>query len=194
MFLKALSLSEIGCHEMNKNIFFKAKFNKSQSGAVLLVSLIFLLLLTILGLSAIQSSTLQERMAGNGRDVNTAFQAAEAAMREAEEFLQKASLPSFDGNDGLYKVCSDTDSTAAECSSPDWTAFNSSGWVTLSGVTDVSRQPEFYVQEYISVYDPQGELTSDVPPKVVDIYKVISRGFGLSDKSMVALETTYRRD
>ena len=194
MFLKVLSLSGIGCHEMNKIIFSKTKFNKSQSGAVLLVSLIFLLLLTILGLSAIQSSTLQERMAGNARDVNTAFQAAEAAMREAEEFLQKASLPSFDGNDGLYQVCADTDSTDAECLSPDWAVFNSSGWVTLSGVTDVFRQPEFYVQKYTSFYDPQGDLASDAVPEKIDIYKVISRGFGLSDKSMVALETTYRRD
>lgn len=180
---------------MRNNINFgKNKLIRNQSGAVLLVSLIFLLLLTVIGLSAIQSSTLQERMAGNTRDINTAFQAAEAGIREAEQFLQRATVPAFDGADGLYQVCFDTDSTTAACTVPDWANAESTGWVKVSDISDVSREPEFYIQKYISVYDPQGDLASDVPPKIIDIYKIVSRGFGVSDSSLVALETTYRRD
>lgn len=165
-----------------------------QKGAVLLISLVFLLLLTVIGLSAIQSSTLQERMAGNANDLNTAFQAAEAGIRQAEAVLQQASLPNFDGSNGRYVVCTDPESTQTSCTVPDWQNTASTGWVTLSGIDSVSRQPQFYMQKYVSVYDPLGDLSSDTPPKILDIYKVVSRGFGLSDKSMAALETTYRRD
>ena len=49
-----------------------------QSGVVLLVSLMLLLMLTILALTATNRSTLQERMAANSQDSNLAFQAAEA--------------------------------------------------------------------------------------------------------------------
>jgi len=55
-----------------------------QSGAALVVGLIFLVILTLLGLTAMQTGILEERMAGNSRDRNIAFQAAEAALRDGE--------------------------------------------------------------------------------------------------------------
>ena len=62
-----------------------------QRGSVLIVSLILLLVMTLLGLSAMQSSLMEETMAGNVRDRNMAFQAAEAALRDADAWLY--SLP-----------------------------------------------------------------------------------------------------
>ncbi len=59
----------------------------NQQGAALYVSLIMLIILTIIGLSAAQRSNLQERMAANLHIQNIAFNAAESAiggfMREA---------------------------------------------------------------------------------------------------------------
>ena len=55
-----------------------------QRGAVLIMALMFLTLLTLLGVTAMTSSTSEEKMARATRDYNTAFQAAEAAMRDAE--------------------------------------------------------------------------------------------------------------
>jgi type IV pilus assembly protein PilX len=55
-----------------------------QSGVVMVVSLIILLLLTIIGINGMQSTLLEEKMAGNMRNRSLAFQAAEAALREAE--------------------------------------------------------------------------------------------------------------
>ncbi len=68
----------------------KPNFNtlKSQSGAVLLVSLIMLLLLTLIGVTGMQTAGLEEKMAGNMRDRNIAFQAAEAALRDAERDIR----------------------------------------------------------------------------------------------------------
>ena len=56
-------------------------------GFVLMTSLMFILVLTMLGLAAMQGSTLQERMAGNQRDRSIALQAAELALRDAERDL-----------------------------------------------------------------------------------------------------------
>lgn len=58
-----------------------------QSGAVLIISLIMLLLLTLIGTTSMQSSSLEEKMVGNMRSRDLAFQAAEAALRGAETTL-----------------------------------------------------------------------------------------------------------
>ena len=70
---------------------FQALHGK-QRGAVLVVTLIFLMVITILAISSVQISTSEERMAGNMKDWNIAMQAAESALRDAE----------FD----IYGVCS----------------------------------------------------------------------------------------
>ena len=56
----------------------------TQRGAVLIMALMFLTLLTLMGVTAMTSSSSQEKMARATRDYNTAFQAAEAALRDAE--------------------------------------------------------------------------------------------------------------
>lgn len=60
----------------------------SQSGAALVIALVFLLMLTILGLSSSQVSIQQERMAGNYHQAHLAFQDAEANLRFIEEQLR----------------------------------------------------------------------------------------------------------
>lgn len=60
-----------------------------QRGAVLIVALIMLLLLTVIGLSSMRGTSLQESMAGNMRDGNFALQASEAALRKGEEEVVK---------------------------------------------------------------------------------------------------------
>ncbi|MEO7065891.1 MAG: pilus assembly protein [Rhodanobacter sp.] len=56
----------------------------AQRGAVLVVALIFLLLLTILAISSSGRSLLQERMAGGMRNAQQAEMSAETALRGAE--------------------------------------------------------------------------------------------------------------
>ena len=58
-----------------------------QRGAALVISLIILALMTLIGVTAIQVSTQQEKMVANARDSNNAFQAAESALRRAEQLL-----------------------------------------------------------------------------------------------------------
>jgi type IV pilus assembly protein PilX len=56
---------------------------RGEGGAVLIVTLMFLVILTLLGVTAMTSATMEERMAGNTRDAAVALQAAESALRDA---------------------------------------------------------------------------------------------------------------
>ena len=65
----------------------RTRFPKRESGAALIVALLFLVILAMLGVSSMSSTTLEERMSGNARDQNVAMQAAEAALRDGERDL-----------------------------------------------------------------------------------------------------------
>jgi len=60
---------------------------RSQQGVALIVGLVFLLLLTIIGLSSSNTAVMQERMAGNVAQVNESFQNAEKNLRITEQKL-----------------------------------------------------------------------------------------------------------
>jgi type IV pilus assembly protein PilX len=83
--------------------------SRKQRGAVLIVALIFLVVMTMLILASIRGTVMQERMASNLYDRSLAFQAAEAALREGERFvLETAPKPTAAGCD-----------TSGNCSEPD---------------------------------------------------------------------------
>ncbi|MNZ26369.1 hypothetical protein D3C78_435590 [compost metagenome] len=76
-------------------------FGRRQRGAVLLVALVMLLILTMLTLTSMRGATLENRLAGNLAEERQAFNAGEAALREGERKL--ARLPGAD--DGRSNVC-----------------------------------------------------------------------------------------
>ena len=75
-----------------------------QSGAALITSLLLLLVLTVLGVVMMQTSRMQERMAGNTRDLNMALQGAEAGLRYGEAMISAASSAPF-GTAAPCTVC-----------------------------------------------------------------------------------------
>ncbi len=97
-----------GKHSISKNPLI-CDITLQQSGAVLIVSLIMLLLLTLIGASSIQTTTLEEKMAGNIRDRNIAFQAAESAIRDAEQDIRGIGTtprnPAISGITDFYANC-----------------------------------------------------------------------------------------
>lgn len=54
---------------------------KKQQGIVLVVALLILVVMTVLGVSMLSSSTIEERMASNLQSQNVTFQAAESCIR-----------------------------------------------------------------------------------------------------------------
>jgi type IV pilus assembly protein PilX len=62
-------------------------FRRKQSGFVLAVSMIFLIVMTMLAVTSIKKATLDEKVSFNLRAQDLAFQAAERALRFCEKML-----------------------------------------------------------------------------------------------------------
>ncbi len=69
---------------MNRRSF---RSPRRSRGAVLFVALIMLLLMTLLGVTAMQVTLLQERMSGNFRAQQVAFERAEGRMSEGRDLV-----------------------------------------------------------------------------------------------------------
>lgn len=143
-----------------------------QCGATLVVALVILLVMTMIGVATMQSSTLQERMAANARQKMIAQNAAETALREAEDWMDvnvtgSGDLSQFNGTNGLYaEIYTHAGASSARFSDvgkditdpTDWTTFGVE--VTSMDTGLVSRQPR-YIIEYIGL-DKRGASATKV--------------------------------
>ncbi|HZF32013.1 MAG TPA: pilus assembly protein [Gammaproteobacteria bacterium] len=162
---------------------------RRERGAALIVALVLLLLMTVLGVTAMRTTTLQERMAGNLRDSNLAFQAAEAGLRGGEQLLEGA-IPPFTGSNGLLQVQAGA-GQATFWSSYDWAANSR----TASAVAGVQADPQYVVEELpVSLSSANGSLVeggSGVGE--AGFYRITARAVGGSTDAIAILQTTYRR-
>ncbi len=158
-----------------------------ERGAVLIVALVFLVIMTVLGVTAMRTTTLQERMAGNVRDSNLAFQSAEAALREGEQFLQQATLPPFNGANGLLPMEEDAGQVTF------WNAYawNGNGRVTAS-VAGVIEAPRYVIEE-LPALPAEGDSAKFGALPDVGFYRVTARAAGGTQDAVSILQTTYRR-
>ncbi|MCK5829674.1 MAG: pilus assembly protein PilX [Methylococcales bacterium] len=164
-----------------------------ESGVVLVVSLIMLLLVTIIGLSGSQVTSLEEKMANNRKDQNLAFQAAEAALRGGEDNIESiVALSAFNGTSGLLGK---DDAVSDFSSSGTWSASNSKIFDTSSSL--VTTQPRYFIK-----YLTTGEITTGASINMggygessagaaVSFFTVISRGTGGQDTSQVYLKSYF---
>lgn len=168
-----------------------------QRGSALIVSLIILIVMTVLGLTAMSGSGLQEKMAGNNRDMALAFQAAEAALRDGESYYENTvddPVSAFNGaNPGLY----------AKGSNPD--IFSDATWEnarTYSGaINGVASQPRYIIE----LIEPIGELdngklmsegygeSSDLGRMTTTVVRVTARGVGGAEDTVVYLQSNYKK-
>lgn len=120
----------------------KSNALKKQSGVVLVVSLVILLLLTIIGVTTSQVTSLEEKMAGNMHDQNIAFQAAETGLRGAEAaVVSTVALAAFNGTNGLYGAA---DTMPYFASTASWDALHSAEFT--SGLDQISSEPRYYIK------------------------------------------------
>lgn len=176
----------------------------TQRGMVLIVGLVMVLLITIVGLSAIRGTGLQENMAGNMRDRNIAFQAAESVLREGEAVVSPSTLsvnlPAFKCTVGAG-ACLDL-STAPEKSviymtEAEWDRVAKVSAMDMKGVAD---KPSYLLEELEvdigasaavegSAIDVGGMMTTgDATP-----YRVTAKGYGLSQDAEAILQSAYKR-
>jgi len=128
---------------MNKQI------KKYQSGIALPVGLMLLLIVTIVGISSYRTTVQEERQSGNMRKREVAFQAAEAALRDAERrtglitdihqkvFQDNGGTSLIDGEECLNGYClpAKYDTNYDKNAAPGDSTYLYERWV------DVSNQP-----------------------------------------------------
>ena len=184
--------------------------NAPQEGFVLIVGLVILGLLTMLALSSMRDTTTQEKMAGASRDSGLAFQAAESALRDAENCIT-----------GATANCEFNTAEAAHFAKDDAafpehnTLFNAATWgafdppgdptaltgVPLGGANYIIRKAGTVAGDGDSGAAKQAALTgpgsegSAGPTSAASsqtIYEITARGAGASGAGQSVLRVYYR--
>lgn len=178
-----------------------------QKGAALAVSLVILLIMTIIGLQGISSTTLEERMSRNYRDTQMSFQAAEAALRDAEYFIDATLLKMGDFSTTCANGLCFHPVTAGTCppttlSPPPWKDFtniwnNPANHRVYSGtIVNVYAKPKFIIEFrcYVPI-DANGATPSGSGPGPgwAEMYRITALGYGASDTSRTMLQSTYKK-
>ena len=167
---------------------------RRQSGVVLVTALILLVIMTLFGLTGIRMVTQEERMAGYAYDRGLSFQAAEAALRQVESYIetmkpQPTGSTCVDQVSGLntLHICPPptstqmrwTDSTFTDCTN---------ATVVGTGTTAVTPQ---YVAEYLGSSFPCGFDPTSIP--TCKRYRITARAGG-SGRAAAMVQSVYATD
>lgn len=168
-----------------------------QRGIALFLSLVILMLLTIAGVAAVQTTQLQARMARNAHDNLIALQAAELALREGERLLMTsrpdAARYTPAGTDGLWRPA---DFGAA----PVWRAEGvwvdgGSGSRRAAPVAGASAAPRYLIEWLTTLTGPDNphlleQSTAASVPRTA-IFRITARGFGATRHARAQLQSTF---
>lgn len=178
---------------------------KSNAGMALVIALIFLLVLTLLGVASLSSNSAQERMTYATTDYSRAFQAADSAVSQGERYIssQVASAPlrCATPSPGCYiltTVHSDS-SFLGSGSASFWstngmsfgTTYNPDGSVstrTNNGLTRLSNTPQ-YIVEYIGQDDSSVASGKPNSAPMACYYRVTGQSTGAGTNSQLTATT-----
>jgi type IV pilus assembly protein PilX len=168
-------------------------------GIALFISLVLLLVLTIIGVSSVQTTTLETRMARNEHDTLLAFQAAELALRDAEKFLETVvttTLFSDGGAKGLWTVAELGDANRWETPGV-WGSGTSVEAPSNAGPVVVER-PRYLIEHVASVIREENAYQLNDPYSAtaadrIEVFRITARGVGGTANAQVLLQSTYGR-
>lgn len=159
----------------------------TQTGSALVVSLMILLVMTLIGVTAMSGSNLEEKMSGNTRDTMLAFQASEAALRGGERVV--ANLVTT----APFAGCSSTYTYALGCRPDVTSAATWTNAATYSGAIDKIKTLPKYIIEYTGVAPGSPSLTidnyGDNSLQDITTFRITARGTGGTDSAVVLLES-----
>ena len=180
---------------MRKHSYWLGDRSK-QSGVVMFVALILLLILSLLGVTAARMQTVEERMARNDDNRQIGQQSAEAALRSAENGLLTGLYVNFAGNtNGLYAPLLPNGSPLTGM---DWT--NPANTLPYAGPAMTSMPPTAPAPKIVIENLPSVAVAGDdlsvtslnpaSPP--VTVYRVTAQGIGADGTSTTMLQTIVR--
>ncbi|MBB1060352.1 pilus assembly protein [Lysobacter spongiae] len=164
----------------------------AQEGAVLIVVLILLLVLTLLGLASLRGTVMEERMTANLRDRGLGFQAAEAALREAEARILAnghAGFPAAGAGGCNGPLCDTPDGIQADR----WWNAAAAYWTNANaGVGNIAIRPQYFV-EYMGEAPSWPKCDSEIPVHPLCLkprYRVSARS-SADDRATVILQSNF---
>jgi type IV pilus assembly protein PilX len=166
-----------------------------QSGAALFVALIFLLVLTVIGVSSMSDTVMQGKMSAAVQDSQIALQGAETAVRAAELFID--ALPNtlaFDTAAGLYTANNAPDPFVAAT----WIGTNSAQAGSVNGLAE---QPRYFI-ELAGIVEPDDSVLSGTLGSAANdqfssntsvAFRIVARSTGGSSTASRLIESYYAK-
>jgi type IV pilus assembly protein PilX len=167
-------------------------------GVVLIIALFVLLAITLMAVASMEMLGLNERMAGNFKDRQIAFQAGEAALRDAELVIRSDTDGPFSPlRPGEFSstctggLCASNLGTNifSSLSEADWAGPKTSAYGSQTGnrvLSGVASQPRYLI-EY------QGTTQPIEPGKpCVAVYSLSTRATGANSNTRVVLHSIFR--
>jgi type IV pilus assembly protein PilX len=148
----------------------KSRPGIGERGAALIVSLILLLIMTIIGISAMNGARLEVSMAGMMQREEVALRGAERALMAAEKYMENTVGTFDDMADGHYLPADGVDPSVT-----DWTNIVSLG---ESEVAELSARDAFIVEYEGEVTLPGSALNDGgdtIPGDKVNVYRITTR-------------------
>lgn len=168
-----------------------------QHGAVLVVGLIMLIVISLMGAVAYGVATQQERISGNTRDKMLAFEMAESALRLCEADLRDINFVRLNGGnrpaDGMYTA--NAPGTTPVFESVNWSLDNQVRELTLPNERYALR-PACIGEDLGSFFEPDPNCAAEpgaCPEREVQSFRVTARGFGVRAESVATVQSTLRR-
>lgn len=165
---------------------------ETQRGAILIISLIILVILTTLGVSVMQGSVIEHKLATHQRDITSAMQAAQIALHAAEKSLTDAQNPIlWDDFENAQNIAGLYPETPPGGQQP-WqqnATWSGNGSITVAVNTQLHAQPARYIIERIGEMESGPNLDQ---PEKIKMLRITAVGYGSSDQSRVMLQANYR--
>jgi type IV pilus assembly protein PilX len=171
-----------------------------ERGTVLVVGLVVLLVMTLLGITSMQNTALEERMAGNILDRHQAFHAAEAGLQLALSFLEDQGEPPVAdaaGSENVWPGCGVGDTNCLMRADEAWLEANgkryddSVAWSRqVDALPGVAKQPKIVIEER---YLPPLNIEFAARGRGIHFYTVSALGYGATDQARVLLQSTIAK-
>ncbi|MCG8416260.1 MAG: PilX N-terminal domain-containing pilus assembly protein [Pseudomonadales bacterium] len=174
---------------------------QQQQGAILVFCLIFLTVLTMMGVSGMESTTLEERMSANMVDKERAFNAADTALQAAEAWLILQDTLPITSTDGSTTVWGEDDPDLGLDTADGmywWEHANvTAAWWTANGdapanVPVVATQPRYLIEEYKTVDTGQSIAVGGGETTVPRIFhRITAAGWGIANTTSAVVQATF---
>lgn len=171
-----------------------------QQGTVLVIGLILMAIMTLLGIMAMTTSTLEEKMASGAMDRNTAFQAAENGLRDAELYI----FGNLTSGSGFTASCTGGLCLPSTTSTNVWDSVDWSGNIPITygaltgaaSISGVTTQPKYIIELLPDLPAGEGQGQAKGIAKSSSTgdgtaYRVTAMGWGKQPGTQVMLQSVF---